>query len=153
MEEEHKCKHCGELLEDLFCKKCGYQYELDKGRLWITAQPDAPSMNMWSICRFCGSLLSDFEGNTSWDTPEEEKTVMVCDRCRQDQRSIVMINEFVSGKEYDFPYNRSHIRFLYKELLKKYGPKSTKSHPYIQFALGVEKVDYHPSDAVKVGKT
>jgi len=149
MEEEYKCKHCGEPLEDLLCKKCGYLYELDKGRLWIAAQPSAPSMNMWSTCRFCNQIVPDFEGNSGWDIPEEEKTVIVCDRCRLDQRSIVMINEFINGKEYDFPYNRRHVRFLYKELLKKHGPKSKKSYSYIQFALG----DCHPDDVIKSGKT
>lgn len=147
--KEYKCKRCGGLLENFLCKPCGYLYELNKGRLWEIGQPGAPSMNMWSTCKFCNQILPDFEGNSAWDIPEEEKTEIVCDTCRLDQRHFVMINEFIEGKEYDFPYNHRHVHFVFREVLKKFGPKSKKSYPYLQLALG----DCHPSDAVKAGKT
>ena len=61
------------------------------------------------------------------------KTFTDCDSCKMDNRAFRIIHDFLGGLEYASPYGEHFVQFCVKEMIEKYGPKSSTKYPCISF--------------------
>jgi hypothetical protein len=135
-------EHAKPLFSDEYLKE--EAQEAIKAQEEYKRRMNPPRMVYWSNCKFCGRTMPDSDGNSS---DPKNPTLIVCDECRMDECSFKLVNDFIAGIEYECYWDH-HVQYRFNELIKKFGPKSSKKHVYLEFG----HIGCHPDDEFRVGE-